>query len=238
MTLLKLTSINQSEIIEIFGGLPPDEYLSLELTEIQAANWCRVKGQWTAFKVALNNYFSGKYIFQDLPLVMRDSELFTIALQRYLSLYDLLNWGWVDIQNFHKDIEIPAEKPGQAFAYILREEATAQFLDEGKTSPRALYEAFKYHKHCQRLKKMNLLTPENIEKFQKLDRRVNKKNLSPFPEYVLFRVSCLEARRKSKDKTVRKKLKNLEVIDSEWADLLTSYLHPRKAGKIKYVTNT
>ncbi len=171
MSLSQLKPIERSEIIEIFEGLPPDKCLSLDLTNAQIEKWHEIKTSWTILKTALVNYFSGKYILQGLPATeKRDSDFLELALQRYLSMYDLINWGWRNIQEFQKGIEIPAKEPGQAFAYILREKATCDFLDEGKTSPRTLYQGYKYLLHCQGLEKLGQLTEQHTTKLDQAGR--------------------------------------------------------------------
>lgn len=40
---MELAPIKQAEIIEIFGGLPPKEYLSLDLTDTQVERWYEIK---------------------------------------------------------------------------------------------------------------------------------------------------------------------------------------------------
>lgn len=233
MTLSQLSPIEQAEIIEIFGGLPPKECLSLDLTDAQIKRWYEIKTNWTVFKTALSNYFSGEYIFQDLVIEKRDEEFFELVLQRYLTLYDLLIWGWLDIQAFYEGIELPANKPGQAFAYILKGKATSEFLDERRSSTRTIYEGYKFLKHCEAKEIENQLTEEDKNKLQILAQRIKKKNPSPYPEYLHFLNSCVEACGKSRSKRIRQKCKNFKKIDAEWRDALLSYLHPRKAGRYK-----
>jgi hypothetical protein len=234
MSLSQLKPINRSEIIEIFEGLPPDECFSLDLTKAQIEKWDEAKKYWRILKKALVNYFSGKYILEDLSATdPRNSGFLELALQRYLSMYDLINWGWRDIQEFHKHIEMPAKEPGQAFAYILREKAICDFLDEGKTSPRTLYEGYKYLQHCQGLERLGQLTEQQTTKLAIFARRIRKKSPFAYPDYLLFLDCCRQACRISTDSKVRRKLKEFEKLNAEWQDALLSYLHPRKAGKLK-----
>ncbi len=130
MTFPPIDSAKQTELIELFEGLPPTECLPVKPSEAQIERWHEIKRNWTVLKMALENFFSGRYILEDIPIKKGDTAHFELIVRRYLKLYELLNWGWRDIENFYAGIEIPASNPGQAFAYILEEKAACEFLDE------------------------------------------------------------------------------------------------------------
>ncbi len=157
--------------------------------------------------------------------------MFELILQRHLSLYDLLNWAWRDIESFHEGVEIPAKEPGKAFAYILKGKATYELLDKRKSSTRTLYEGYKYFQYCQ--KQGNRLTPQHKTKLETFVRRLQKKNPLPLPDYLFFLECCLQACRTNKNATVKKKLKEFEKVNSDWCETVLSYLHPRKGVKNK-----
>jgi hypothetical protein len=127
------TTIQQTELLDILGGIPPTECLPLVPTEAQIKKWHRIKRVWTLIKIALSNYFSGNHTLQGLAEELNgDPSFLASVVERYLALYDLLNWGWPDIEKFFKGIEMPANRPGDAFRYILEGKAVDQVLNPEK----------------------------------------------------------------------------------------------------------
>jgi hypothetical protein len=231
---MTLTTIQQTELLDILGGIPPTECLPLVPTEAQIKKWHRIKRVWTLIKIALSNYFSGNHTLEGLAEELNgDPSFMASAIERYLALYDLLNWGWPDIKNFFKGIEMPAERPGDAFRYILEGKAVDQVLNPGKVSSRALYDGWKQYLKCLGLENQGKLTAQEKCKFESLANRVLKKSPEPMPEYLFFLNACLEACRQSKDKRVRRKLKDYERTTAEVYDEIVSAFHPRKAGRYK-----
>ncbi len=231
---MTLTTIQQTELLDILGGIPPTECLPLVPTEAQIKKWHRIKRVWTLIKIALSNYFSGNHTLEGLAEELNgDPSFMASAIERYLALYDLLNWGWPDIKNFFKGIEMPAERPGDAFRYILEGKAVDQVLNPGKVSSRALYDGWKQYLKCLGLENQGKLTAQEKCKFESLANRVLKKSPEPMPEYLFFLNACLEACRQSKDKRVRRKLKDYERTTAEVYDEIVSEFHPRKAGRYK-----
>jgi hypothetical protein len=216
-----VNDIEQAQIIEIFDGIPP-----IHLNHYP--NWAQTKAAWTVLKKALTNYFSGEDVLLGIEWV--DPELLKVTLDRYLSLYTLINWGWKDIQFFFEGVDIPL-KPGDAFRFILEGKAVDQATNGGKTSTRTLYDGYKFLKKCQGWEKQGKLTKAHKSKLDVFTQRLKKKNPAPYPEYLIFLNACLEACRTSKSKQVREKLQEYYRKNSEWQDYLLSRLHPRQAAK-------
>ena len=231
---MPLTTIQQIELLDILGGLPPSECLPLVPTEAQIKKWHRIKRIWILIKIALSNYFSGNHTLEGLAEELNgDPSFIASVIERYLALYDLLNWGWPNIKKFFEGVRMPADRPGDAFRYILQGKATDQVLNPGEVSSRAVYDGWKQYLKCLGLENQGKLSAQEQRKFESLVNRVLKKSPQPMPEYLFFLNACLEACRQSKDKRVKRKLKDYERTTAEVYDEILSEFHPRKAGRYK-----
>lgn len=144
-----LTIEQQKKLLEITERLPPESCKHIFLTEDQKKNWGDLKNYWRFIGYGLKLYFSGKSVTKGLEPYLEDSapDLILLSIRSYLKLYELMNFGWVEIQKQAaiQNIAMPANEPGEALEYILNEIAIYHFsyclMPYSEFSPRKLYKA-------------------------------------------------------------------------------------------------
>lgn len=143
-----------------------------------------------------------------------DSGLLYAVAQSWISFYELINMGWLEIEEYYIEnkIDLPTNTPGETLTYILNEISKHQFevcmMDYSESSPKRLY---RYINKNKKLEKLSSLTPIQ-EKNRKTYVNYVERNipLGKFSKGHELQQTILDICINSKDSDIRELLKNYQ----------------------------
>jgi hypothetical protein len=219
----------QSELLKAFDDLPPCTALSAFPSPEELQKFVENKGFWQSLKQALGNYFSAKHILEEIIVESPVGQaILEVKINKYLTLYNMLNWGWNDIKQTFEDTLLPGNTPGELFSYILENEACYRLADTKKPlDPQILYRGWCQYKKCIDSDKVE--NKQDVAKLNKLITRLKRQREklegnAELPEHILLTSLCLDVCLKSKNKFVKSKAKGYEQAKKDHLDMISRQL--------------
>lgn len=250
--MVKKLTQSQAELIRIVHELPPVKTLFfLNATEDQVDHYKANKLYWNLIGIGLKAYFSGESIEKSIEVEsgFKPKKLLLLEILKWIRLYELLNFGWSHIESYLENTPymmistygcndsspIPAN-PGDALRYMLELKSYYSFaqclLPHYTFSPQTFYRDYKNWLKIQGKKNNKQpLTASELNTTKKLiaQTKSNSRNKYKEGEYILQHT--LDILSKSKDKQIKKMLKEYLEITADCRDEHLKHFHPRK--KIK-----
>ena len=121
-----LNGAEREYLINLVNGLPPVKNLFfITASKDQIESYRKQKSRWQLLKLGIKCYFSGgawkKKLRKELNI---DSlELLLLDIERWLQFYDLLSYGWEEIEDIfqYSSIHLALNSPGEALSFILEQ---------------------------------------------------------------------------------------------------------------------
>ena len=239
--LTKLTKQQQKDLIKVMDRLPPVTnlfFMTATKDQLEHFHWERFS--WQLIGLGLKAYFSGKSI----PKVLRkeigkEPPLYLIQnINRWLQFYELLNFGWEEIELAAKkfSISLPSESPGGAIAFVLEQLSIYQcsecLLPYYTISPQTFYRDYKnWQKIKQKKQTSKPLTNPEEKTLKRLTKSFKSNPRREFMEGAFFQEFCLDVWSRSKNRIIKTKLKKYLKTVAEYQEEVTKPLHPRHRRK-------
>lgn len=211
-------------------GLPPASLLEKCKTLDQVEEWNNVKRIFQDVYISLKAYFSG----QKNP-ISNISDIYSLQVQRYIDLYNLIWSSWEDIEYWakKKNEDIP-RTPGEYLAEILEDDCKiifCQCLEYTEFRPRKLYNFSGEYSKVEALKTKKQLNPKESKKIEVFERQINKQRHN-YQQYLALHdfVICV-AKYSGKH---QKMLKRYESTCLDLEKTIMKRLHPRKATDLGF----
>lgn len=223
----------------------PEEYLMLQcINRSQVVYFFFLRHFFKQVSKAISNYFSGKPLFEDTDIKLRDK--IEIELEKWLCFYCLLQWGWKYIlaEAPRRGWEITGN-PGDVLQLVLKNHAEYQFVQH-----QAIYLEFsprKGHKLISLIPKMEGLLDrlENGGDIKEEDKKLisnffnsSQKGEDVRPELNDLYEFCIDTFNKNKNKPqIKHKYKDYLRIQSEYEVMMSRDWHPNKNSQGYQVVN-
>jgi hypothetical protein len=238
----------QSCLIRVLNGLPPLPIRTVKLTEDQIKHYKETRFYFQLIKIGFIAKFTGhsanKVLKAGIEAIIEreiDPNCLSFAVlifDRWWRLYDLLTYGWEEIEQFsiNKSVKMPASNPCDALAFILYHFSIYQFAKCLEAYWRISYQQF--YRDCQTWKKIEAKTktktPLNEKEAKTLKKLISKTKNNPLKEFTIgchFEHFCIDILSQSKDKTIFNALKAYSnaVANLERENL--KLINPRKNPK-------
>lgn len=125
--MINMTKEEKETILAIVAGLPPDDWKNNCKSESQLEHWNQIKITFQIIRTELESHFLGtpsKVKITD----SESAEFLTLAIWRYLEIYEVARCGWDYICEFADTIgfKIPSS-PGDFLINILQQDCKATF---------------------------------------------------------------------------------------------------------------
>ena len=197
------------------------------------------KFHWHLIKLGLKAYFSGRAITKVLKKELSKEPPLSLIknIERWLQLYDLLNWGWEEIEKEAEkhSVTLPVDTPGEAIEFILEQSSLYDFsecwLPYYSISAQTFYRDYQNWQRIQRKKvTTEPLTIQEKKTLEKLTKRFNNNPRKAFMKGAFLEQSCLNVWSRSKDRKIKKRLKDYLQTVAEYQAEVVKPLHPRTSS--------
>jgi hypothetical protein len=214
-------------ILKVLNNIP-DKQMPNNLSKEEQEDWLNSKNFYKCLQLAFTNYFTGHHYLEGITFdensisLTKLKKFFDFKFRKYLHLYNILNFGWSNIEATFKDVIFPLKTPGKAWEYIIRDEAKYRESNPIKrTPPKKLYRIWLTHK---KIIAKEPISEEKIKLFEQFIKEVQRKNKNQFPTYLIYLNIFLGACEVSKDEIVLNELNQYTIVDRELIDLVAKNL--------------
>lgn len=223
---MRLNHVEQDYLVKLVDGLPPVKNLFfITASKDQIEEYQYQKSRWQLLKKGLKCFFSGGAWKKKLrnELKIEPPELLLLDIDRWLKFYDLLSYGWEEVEHIfqHSSIHLPLKSPGEALTFILEQlsiyHCSESLLPYYSFSPSTFEKDYRVWKRI--VKKNNSNTNLSTSEEKTLKKLVKKFESNPRKDFMqgeYFRQLCIDIFSKSKDRRTKSKLKSYLTIQSNF----------------------
>ncbi len=219
----------QVKILKAVDGLPPQEYKQLCCTSDQIHYWWKLRALYNVLHGMLKAHFSGQEI--NFALLSKDERMIGLILDRYLTFYSVMSWGWQYLTAGYIELQLddpfPFSSPGELLCRVLENEAAGSFklclIPYRRWNPR---ETTKHQTLSTKAKHGNPLKVAE-ENWLKKNEREHKRIQAEMKIYLELLPSAIAECRDhaNNDVTLKQRLKAFDAAEGALQDILRAAGH-------------